>query len=350
MKYLVTLKPLDKFFFGREQTFGEDNYFAKSVYFPQQTQILGMLRRELLIQNNFLTQKRRGEWVDKNYNEAQELVGKEQFKIDNSNRQDLGKIEKISELFMLNGNNQLAFISAQDRGILFGQAEELVEFRFRDTGKLYKEKDANALSALIYVDDAEAYKLEEIFKEDTQVGIQKSYQGSTKDNAFFKKTSYRLNFGFSFAFVLELKDEENLFDAIVTLGAERSQFKMELSKEDPLCESYRDKIEKFYQSDSIDKLILLSDSYIECNHEELLSKVTFAMTESTAIRTINEKMTKRVKDIDLTDYKFKKSITYNFFKQGSVFYEPKALEKLLDNKNLQQIGYNQYIIIKGEKK
>ena len=31
MKYLVKLKPLDKFFFGREQTFEEDNYFAKSA-------------------------------------------------------------------------------------------------------------------------------------------------------------------------------------------------------------------------------------------------------------------------------------------------------------------------------
>jgi len=71
MKYLVTLKPLEPFLFGGNQTFGRlgdkeaGNYLVTSRQFPQQTALLGMLRKELMTQAGLLTRKRRGEWVDK---------------------------------------------------------------------------------------------------------------------------------------------------------------------------------------------------------------------------------------------------------------------------------------------
>ncbi len=74
MKYLITLTPLEPFFFGGNITFGKfkdkekSTYLVKSRYFPQQTALLGVIRKEMLIQEKFLTTKRNGEWVDSNAN------------------------------------------------------------------------------------------------------------------------------------------------------------------------------------------------------------------------------------------------------------------------------------------
>ena len=58
--YLITLTPVDKFFFGGEMKFStgiqengkksapEISYIIKSGYFPQQTSLLGMMRFFLL--------------------------------------------------------------------------------------------------------------------------------------------------------------------------------------------------------------------------------------------------------------------------------------------------------------
>ncbi|MCS4454093.1 hypothetical protein JTT00_01775 [Clostridium botulinum] len=55
-KYLVKLKPVDSFFFGGEKVFdfydGKKplkNNIVKSREFPQQTSILGMIRKEILV-------------------------------------------------------------------------------------------------------------------------------------------------------------------------------------------------------------------------------------------------------------------------------------------------------------
>ena len=353
MKYLIILKPLDKFFFGKEQTFGENNYFAKSSCFPQQTQLLGMLRKEILIQNGFLTQKRKGEWVDKNKaNRAKEFVGGEQFNIASSNLQNLGEIKSVSPIFMLNREKKFCYFTAKNLGFyLTSDKDEPIELRFLENDEIYKEKVAKDITAQIISEDETVYAYDEVFIEDEQVGIQKSLTGVTDDNAFFRKLSYKLDLDFSFAFVLELKERERvvLDNAIVTLGAERSQFKMEVHKEDDLCHSYHDKIETIYKKEKVTKLILLSDSYMEASNETIRSKAQFSITQGVAVRTINSKVSKwKGKTEELEKYKFSKSITYNFFERGSVFYRPNGLEELLTNENLQQIGYNQFIIIEGE--
>jgi len=80
---LITLKPLMPFFFGYENTFGKKGttYYVKSALFPQQSAILGMLRREILLQAGLLTRKLRDEWVDLDKSEiAKKLVGSGKFK------------------------------------------------------------------------------------------------------------------------------------------------------------------------------------------------------------------------------------------------------------------------------
>jgi len=112
-KYLITLKPLEPFFFGGEYTFGADDsrkessrYSAISTKLPQQTAILGILRKAILIQNGNLTMHKKGEWVDskskdtddKNYKDAKELVGTDSFSY--HKKIYLGTIKSISPLFI----------------------------------------------------------------------------------------------------------------------------------------------------------------------------------------------------------------------------------------------------------
>ena len=75
MRYKITLKPLQPYLFGGDNTFGEigdkenGTYLVTSRFFPQQSAILGMLKKELMIQNKLLTRKIKGEWVDRNKTE-----------------------------------------------------------------------------------------------------------------------------------------------------------------------------------------------------------------------------------------------------------------------------------------
>jgi len=63
MRYLITIKPLEPFIFGGDNTFGKigdkenGTYLVKSRQFPQQSAVLGMLKKEIMIQNSKLQKK-----------------------------------------------------------------------------------------------------------------------------------------------------------------------------------------------------------------------------------------------------------------------------------------------------
>jgi CRISPR-associated protein Cmr3 len=71
MKFKITLTPLEPFIFGGDNTFGKlgdkdgGTYLVKSRQFPQQSAILGMIKKQIMTQSEVLTRKVRGEWVDK---------------------------------------------------------------------------------------------------------------------------------------------------------------------------------------------------------------------------------------------------------------------------------------------
>ncbi|MFK1829260.1 type III-B CRISPR module-associated Cmr3 family protein [Bacteroides fragilis] len=57
--YLITLTPMDWFFFGGERTLDDGksaDYISHSNKFPQQSALLGMIRYQLLKQHNLLSQ------------------------------------------------------------------------------------------------------------------------------------------------------------------------------------------------------------------------------------------------------------------------------------------------------
>jgi CRISPR-associated protein Cmr3 len=309
MRYLIKLKPLKPFFFGGDVTFGKlgdkenGTYLAHSRLFPQQSAILGMLRKEILLQTNLLTTKMKGEWVDKNnYEKAKELVGDESFNIKANYIQDFGVIQNISSIFLIKDNKKFikkARIGSYKDGLL----------------ENYNPKE-DIFDNFISIDDEETLKTEDIFKPVTQIGIKKTVNSEEKDNAFYKKTSYLFQDDFYFAFYLDIDFE--LKSSFVKLGADDSIFKMEIreSKEEL---NYKD-----------DYLLLLSDALITI---PLKGNCEFAITKEISYQNLQSKLKNGLK--------FKKSEKVYLYERGSIIINPTdELLENLQNKNLQKIGYN----------
>jgi len=317
-KYLVTLKPLEPFLFGGDTTFGtfgddkNSSYLVHSRKFPQQSAILGMLKKEIMTQAGVLTKKVRGEWVDgKNKSEAKSLVGNQKFNIFSDTLQDFGSIKKISPIFLIRNNER--FIKKVD----------IDNYPYND-GKLENfNGKIDIYDNYLSLDSSDTKKANDIFKQIEQIGNSKQ----DKKDSLFKKTSYKLLDDFKFAFYLECG--YNLKDSIVYLGADRSGFKLEV-KEDNRSLNYEDK--NGY-------LTLLSDSYITI---DLKDNCDFAITSELSYKQLTNSFNGNKRE-------FSKSDKIYLYEKGSVVINPSS--KLIDNlnnKNLQQIGYNKYTQ-KGQK-
>jgi CRISPR-associated protein Cmr3 len=318
MRYLVTLKPLEPFMFGGDQTFGAlgdkeaGSYLVKSRHFPQQTALLGMVKRELMTQAGLLTRKRKGEWVDKNRKvDAINLVGYQKFDMLANEEQDLGAIDSLSPLFLV--QNERHYIKKVDSD----------SFAYVD-GKLEKyDPKKDIYNNFVALDGSEKKSSDDFFQAVEQTGNKKGGE----ENSLFKKTSFLLKNGAMFAFYLEVEAE--LQSSIVSLGADGSKFKMEVTESDASLD---------YQ-DQNGYLTLLGDSYITLDIKE---HCDFAITSEISHRNLTNK--KHVSQAN----SFSKSQTLYLYEKGSVFLNPsKELMEELKNKNLQQIGYNIYT--KGEK-
>ena len=313
MRYLVTLKPLEPFLFGGNQTFGTlgdkeaGSYLVTSRQFPQQTAVLGMLRKELMTQAGLLTRKRRGEWVDKHKKvDAINLVGYEKFSMSEKEVQDFGTIEKLSPIFLM------------QKGKSYIKKVDIDSHDYEDgVLKGYNPKE-DIYDNFVAVDGTEKLKSEDIFNEVNQTGNKKGGE----DNSLFKKTSYTLKDGFCFAFYIEL--DTALKSAMVSLGADRSAFMMEV-KEDNATLDY---------ADSKGYLTLLSDALITI---DIKNNCDFAITSELSHRNLISKKSALQKN------RFEKSETVYLYEKGSVFINPsEALLADLNQENLQQIGYNIY--------
>ncbi|MBP6164088.1 hypothetical protein N5T96_09435 [Aliarcobacter butzleri] len=317
MKYLVTLSPLEPFLFGGDNTFGKlgdeinGTYLVKSRQFPQQSAILGMLKKEIMTQNNLLTRQLKGEWVEpKNKQKAENLVGVEKFDIFSKSIQNFGKIKNISPMFFI--KNDEIFIKKVD----------IDSFDFEDgVLKGYKTK-IDIYDNFINITTNEKLTSDKIFKPIEKTANKKGGE----ENSLFKKTSYLLNDNFKFAFYLDC--DCDLKNSIITLGADRSSFKMEV-KEDNSTLNYEDK--KAY-------LTLISDAYITLS---LKDNCDFAISSEISYQNLqNQKHAFKHNE-------FKKSDKVYLYEKGSVIINPsQALIDDLNNKNLQQIGYN--IFTKGK--
>lgn len=313
MRYLVKLKPLEPFFFGGDNTFGKrgdkenGTYLVKSRQFPQQSAILGMLKKEIMIQSATLTRKVKGEWVDRyKKEEATNLVGSEKFDILKKELQRFGAINSISSVFLL--KDDVRYIKKVD----------INSYKFKD-GLLhgYNPKE-DIYDNFVSLDNSTIKKSDEIFMEVEQLGNKKG----ENENSLFKKTSYLLNDNFKFAFYLDVDFE--LKNSIISLGADGSSFKLEVKYSE----------EELDYKDPKGYLTLLSDAYITISIKE---NCDFAITSEISFSSLQNKKHATKHN------EFKKSDKVFLYEKGSVFINPsEALIYNLNNKNCQQIGLNKF--------
>ncbi len=312
MRYLVTLKPLEPFLFGGDNTFGKlgDSYSVHSRLFPQQTALLGMLQKEMMTQAGYMTRKRKGEWANKG-KLVTDLVGKEKFNLSKKEKQEFGEIESIGAIFLKQGSDFYIKKADIDRYPM----ED-------DTLQKYNPKEDIFDNYICTQGGQNSKTKEDIFKAVEQVGNKKGGE----DNALFRKTSYLLKDNFTFAFFLETSFE--LQESIVHLGADRSSFKMtrKVLEDSDLDLNY---------TDPKGHLVLLSDSYIDIPIND--ECCTHAITSELSFKHLMNKKGE-----------FNTSEAAYFYEKGSIFIgQTQKLIDELNNQNLQQIGYNKFS--QGEK-
>lgn len=323
MRYLVTLTPLEPFLFGGENTFGklgsenEGTYLVHSMKFPQQSALLGMLRKEIMTQSQTLTRKVKGEWVDQDKKQkATDLVGNTKFDIAQQTAQNFGVIKKIEPVFLLHGTQR--YIKKVNNDDYEYKEGVLKKKTSKDKKDIYFTGKDNIYDNFVEINSNKRLSQKDIFEPIEQIGNKKN----GGDNALFKKTSFLLKQNFQFAFYLEC--DYKLKNSIVTVGADKSSFKFEV-REDSACLNYYD---------ANNYLTLLSDSYITTPLQE---NCTFAITSEISYRTLKNK--KHV----TRHNRFERTPQIYLYEKGSIIIEPsEQLLQNLNNQNCQKIGYNTY--------
>lgn len=392
-KYLITLKPLTPFFFGGENTFGEGkiNYFARSNYLPQQTTILGMLRHELLIQNDLIG-------TDPKTNDWKSLIGENSFqKINNQFVNDFGAIKNISPVFLSNGevhytsqaldwaycevdngnkkNNCsikekhiaplfVDFKQINDGFVIFNNSAEpipVLEANMKPYDpkyglvSLWVSHDGKTLRQWDYenpdeFDNTIGFK-NGFFIKHEQVGIhRKISKKRDEEGDFYKQVYYKIVENFCFAFFLDLELPTGIiFDSrIITMAGERSVFQMTVK--DANGQSFETIFTESTFTENHgrkqDAFILTSNCF--CT-EDLLDKCLFSINDEVNFQNI---VTQQKINVDYAAFKRgvnKSGENLKFLKRGSVIYTKPGKNndviKSFQNDAFSKIGYNKYLII-----
>lgn len=334
--YFVTLKPRQLFFFGGEQ--GETaDYFLKGSYMPQQTALLGLVRHQILIQNNLLENNR-----IKDDLEATKWIGAQSFEY---NKPDLlfGKINKISACYLVKNSEGVETKFLPFHRTYCSQIKGLGSNFYLP--HYYPKKDYPEVWKS--VDKDMQVSNEEIFSEVIKPGVDKNYKGKTDDGdkAYYKQVWLKMGKAFSFGFYVTLEDDVVFNTNEVGFGKENSAFLMEVSA--PI-----EKIETFSDVDAPTALLLTSDTYIE---EDIITKADFAVTDTVPFRNIVSptSVSTDYYKIDTTQNPSnnrKSAVRLLLLKRGSIFYckngNLDAIKTAINKqKHFQKIGYNQYHLL-----
>ncbi len=344
-RYRVELIPQSDFFFGGEQTFAKDDtrkessrYSATSTYFPQQSAVLGMLRKTLLIQNGNMTMHIKGEWVDsrggkggndRNYHEATRIAGEKAFSYESDN--DFGIIEAISPLFIT--HNSIAYtINAQDAAYDAKRINATMHLGNRRQKAIYFEgyDPKKETAERLIGEDNSQLGLDALFQKVQSVGIKKTQNREEQEDSFFQKTSFKLKEKSSFTFFLTLSEKLSWSDAFVTLGADQSAFILKLSQTE---ESFEKTFSHLFTQKELDRVVLHSETLLT---QEAYNDALFVFAKRESYRQLKNRQGK-------------KSKRYYLLQRGSVIYteDLDATVAALSQNHLQKAGLNHFTPIKG---
>lgn len=384
--YKIDLRPLDVFFFGGEQHFGEGddaNYFVRSDYFPQQSGVLGMLRHQLLIQNNCIP-------VKGNEDLASTLIGDESYNILGA-ATTFGTIKNVSPIFLSTG-----------KGLLFPEAFEYYFDKKLDRLSAIEIDVNNKIGKTMIYPEVEnssvitagknylgKYEIKELlvsrngdqfnypfrkgyekkgtlpgnglFIETGKPGIQKSIRNTKgkKDQGFYKQYSFSFHEKTCFTFFAEIDRDiaKNFESGRIMLGGEKSAFHMVVEEhtgnESPFQEDSGFYIGLYERPHtSLNKIVCISDCIAS---DELALHVTFmcnAMIEfrnsrSKLKHTSNYNRMTVIKKGENPSYDSPtRSEKYQLLKRGTVLWvDDNRLEEvqlLLKQDQHRAIGYNYF--------
>ncbi len=386
--YIITLKPLTPYFFGGENTFGEDNtnYFVRSNYLPQQTTLLGFLRYELLAQNNMLG-------TDPKANKWEEFIGANSFQNkDGKFTEHFGAIKKISPVFLSTGSQHYIpqamdwalceneeFIKSNCK--VYSQKVKPIQISLKSGGtiltntfrskipelvvgaKTYDPKyglnplwvssDGTSMSQWDWVEKFESGKGFDngFFIEQLQTGIYKNKKNDDNSEAFYKQVFYKLiaDFAFSFYANIDLPEDRVFQSRIVTMGGERSTFQMTV---EPATDTFDSRFNEVTfsknHSREIPALVLTSDAFADAG---ILATCDFAITDSVAFRSIKTVQKEKGNYAEMGETLKKANELLYLVKRGSIFYasDLQGVAEKLKNDAFQNIGYNRYVELKPNK-
>lgn len=389
----ITLTPLGRFFFGGEIVFGgkgaqddrRRSYLVHSNIFPQQTSILGMLREQLLRQNDLLFP-----WDSSSEKEqAKKLIGNTGFGLtldpkDSTalkSADSFGFIKELSPLLLEDSDGNLMQPMPLDEGT---GKEGLYLSWSQEAATINLENfDAKAGLSLHFATEKKSLvSVSDCFAQQNQVGItvtnRKGWRVDRADNkeAFFRQTFYKNNDSkllaekqnnYSFTFWVRIKsglaeEFEGLSNATVTLGGERSTFTMKVEKADnkeklsdflfPVTYQYNTEAPKGYT-----RLLLLSDTYLPTQILEkhnvfpVAEPVTFRFFSTTLDDTTDfYLLAKEEKEEGSFSRNWKKSgrrqsKLFTLLRRGGVLLVPEdkrsEVEEAIEKQTaFHQIGYN----------
>lgn len=388
--YKIDLRPMDVFFFGGEQHFGEGddaNYFVRSNYFPQQSGILGMLRHQLLIQNDCIP------ITPNNKSKVSGLIGEESYDIHTA--KTFGAIQQISPLFISKGTDLLFpeacefYINKKDSPECLSQIDvatvigktmiypNIDSSSVVSVGKEYLGKyDIKELLVSKKGDrinfhlDKEFIKTgtlpdNGVFIETGKPGIQKlaRKQKGQKDQGFYKQYSWSFPEGVCFTFFAEIDRDvaKNFETGRIMLGGEKSAFHMVVNEYTQSASPFEEG-SAFYSGlyerphKEFNKIVCLSDCIVS---DELSANVAFMSNTMIDFRNSRSKVQNTTNYNKMTlasnsqTYETPtRSNKYQLLKRGSVLWvEDAHLKEVQDSLNKSQhriIGYNYFKIIRKQ--
>lgn len=339
--YLVKLKPIASFFFGVEQ--GETaDYFLKGNNFPQQTALLGLIRHQLLIQNNLLAN---GKINDKT--KAGSLIGEESFQYNKPN-QNFGAIKSLSECYAgytaNNEENEFATYLYNAAPANFTKEAVYINAVFVFPG--YDPKNYYPLQFRLLKSSKickPSFNEDEIFKPSERPGINKNYEGISEEDAYYKQVWLTMEKDFCFAFYLTLSEEYNnseqviLNDAYITFGKESSLFFMEIKQADNLPEAQTE------VHNNENALYLTSDAYLT---NDIAVECEIAVADTVPFRNIINYVSQQQRDyFNRKPVETPCSKRLQLYKKGSFFYSKninKIAQTISSHQAFTRIGYNKF--------
>jgi len=340
-KIILKITPVDSYSFGSENRRPDNkvNYFLKSLPIPQQSTMLGAMRYMFLkfVADDKIFKDNK----IKDKIEAGKLIGEKSFDIEGTNF-DMGKIESISEVFLL--QDKTPYLPApMDSGF--------AEITFIGVSKIPNIPDysAKAHYPKTFTMGDDIVKFDRIFREVIQSGNKKDNKGDDDDDAYYKRQYYRLDK--DWAFGIELSGNDTClgkFDKpiFMNMGGENKLFRIE--KLEGVSLDRNAILHKHAHSHYI-KVVLTSDAYVV---GDPYKNCLFAFSKTKPFRNLKSsvEITLKYQNRSKNSDSMQQSSLFELIESGSVFYfetseEAGKFEQQIFNNYLDKAGMNKYVLL-----